>query len=39
MSLTPLYKTITNNKTYYTSIHMGINLPETIRYFKSDKKK
>lgn len=39
MSLTPLYKTIINNKAYYTSIQMGINLPEMIRYFKSDKKK
>lgn len=39
MGLTPLYKTTTGAKAYYTSAHFGINLPEFIRLCKGKKKK
>lgn len=39
MGLTPLYKSTTGNKAYYTSVHMGINLPEFIRLCKGGKNK
>lgn len=39
ISLTPLYKTITNDKAYYTSVQIGFNIPEVIRFFKNNKNK
>lgn len=39
MGLTPLFKTVTGDKAFYTSANIGINLGEMIRFCKGDKKK
>ncbi len=39
MGLTPLFKTVTGDKAFYTAANIGVNIGEVIRLCKGDKKK